>query len=97
GSGPVLFLVMYEGLWVSVDGAATWRYIDTLPTRLIRHINLSPNYAQDQTVFASTYGGGNLWSTTGGSVWTFQNVGMQFPYTDASGISPNFAVDGTAF
>jgi len=88
---------MYEGLWVSVDGAATWRYIDTLPTRLIRHINLSPNYAQDQTVFASTYGGGNLWSTTGGSVWTFQNVGMQFPYTDASGISPNFAVDGTAF
>jgi hypothetical protein len=88
---------MYEGLWTSNNSAQSWLYIDTLPTRLIRHVNLSPNYAEDQTLFASTYGGGNLWSTNGGSTWTIMNTGMQLSYTDASAISPNFAKDGTAF
>jgi photosystem II stability/assembly factor-like uncharacterized protein len=97
GSGNVLYLAMYEGLWTASASAISWQYIDTLPTRLIRHINLSPNYTRDQTVFANTYGGANLWSTTGGYSWTFQNTGMQIAYTDASGISPNYAVDQTAF
>jgi sugar lactone lactonase YvrE len=97
GSGTVLFLAMFEGLWTSTDGGSSWQYIDTWPTRLIRHINLSPAFAQDGTVFASTYGGGNLWSTNAGLAWTFQNSGMQSPYTDASGISPTFPSDGTAF
>jgi photosystem II stability/assembly factor-like uncharacterized protein len=97
GSGNVLYLGMYEGLWTSSASAISWQYIDILPTRLMRHINLSPNYAKDQTVFANTYGGANLWSTTAGASWTFQNIGMQLAYTDASGISPNYAVDQTAF
>lgn len=97
GMIPTLYLAMYEGLWTSSDGAGSWQYIDTLPTRLVRHLKLSPNYAQDQTVFAATYGGGNLWSTTGGQSWIFQNAGMATSYTDAAGISPNFAIDGTAF
>ena len=92
-----LFLGMFEGLWSSVSLASSWHYIDTIPTRFIRYINLSPNYAQDQTIFASTYGGGNLWSTNGGSTWGFRNTGMFVSYTDASGISPNFANDGIAF
>lgn len=93
----VLYLGMWEGLWYSGDQGSTWQYIDTIPTRLIRYITLSPNYSQDKTVYASTYGGGNLWSATGGSTWTFQNTGMTWPYTDPSGISPNYAFDGTAF
>jgi photosystem II stability/assembly factor-like uncharacterized protein len=92
-----LFLGMFEGLWKSTTWAASWNYIDTIPTRFIRYINLSPNYAQDQTIFASTYGGGNLWSTDGGTTWVFKNTGMFVSYTDASGISPNFANDGIAF
>jgi hypothetical protein len=58
---------------------------------------VSPNYAKDQTIFVSTYGGGNTWSTNGGSTWSILNTGMQSSYTDASGISPNFSADKTAF
>ncbi len=96
-SGTVLFMAMYEGVWSSANMGATWQYIDTWPTRIVRHINLSPNYAVDGTVFASSYGSGNLWSTNAGLSWTFQNTGMQLAYTDASAISPNYANDGTAF
>lgn len=92
----IQFLGMFEGLWIS-NNAGPWQYVDTCPTRIIRYINMSPNYPVDQTIFASTYGSGNLWSTDGGVSWTLQNNGMQAPYTDASGISPNFANDGTAF
>ncbi len=97
GSGDVLYLAMFEGLWTFSNNGAAWQYLETLPTRLIRYINVSPGYANDQTVFANTYGGGNLWTTNGGTTWTFQNAGMQGPYTDASGISSNYPVDGTAF
>jgi photosystem II stability/assembly factor-like uncharacterized protein len=97
GPGALLYLATYEGLWTTNNGASSWLYIDTLPTRLVRHINISPNFAQDKTIFASTYGGGNVWSSSGGKSWIIRNTGMQSPYTDASAFSPNFAVDGTAF
>jgi photosystem II stability/assembly factor-like uncharacterized protein len=91
-----LFISMFEGIWSSSSTNVSWQYIDTLPTRIIRTISLSPNFINDQTLFASTYGGGNLWSTTGGNTFTFQNTGMLYFYTDASAMSPNFAVDRTA-
>jgi hypothetical protein len=96
-AGITLYLGMYEGLWNSSTAASSWSYLDTIPTRLVRHMKLSPSFAQDQTVFATTYGGGNLWSTTGGVSWMFQNTGMLNSYPDGTGISPNFATDGTAF
>jgi len=96
GGGNVLFMGMYEGLWTS-SGGSPWQYIDTVPTRLIRYIHVSPNYTKDQTVFATTYGSGNLWTYNGGTTWAVQNTGMQAPYTDASGISPTFGTDGIAF
>jgi sugar lactone lactonase YvrE len=95
--GTVLFLATYEGMWTSTAAGSSWQYIDTLPTRIIRHIHMSPAFAQDGTIFASAYGSGNLWSTNAGVSWIFQNSGMQAPYTDASGLSPNFTNDGTAF
>jgi len=96
-SGTTLILSTFEGMWTSPSTSISWQYIDLLPTRLIRHILLSPNYANDQTLFANTYGGGNLWSTNGGGSWFFQNTGMKLPYTDTAAISPNFANDGVAF
>jgi photosystem II stability/assembly factor-like uncharacterized protein len=96
-NGTVLFLAMYEGAWISRNSGASWQYLDTQPTRLIRNIKLSPDFQDDQTVFASSYGGGNLWSVTGGSSWTFQNTGMQSAYADSSGFSPDYADDGTVF
>jgi len=97
GSGVLLYLAMWEGLWSSTSGGASWQYIDTIPTRLVRYIHLSPNYTNDQTIFASLYGGGTIWSFNGGSTWSIRNTGLELAYTDASGISPNFANDQTAF
>ncbi|HTT62030.1 MAG TPA: hypothetical protein VMG35_09330 [Bryobacteraceae bacterium] len=96
-SGAMLYLAMYEGLWTAQAGASAWQYVDIIPTRLVRFINIAPAYARSQTLFANTYGGGNLWSTTGGTSWTFQNTGMQNAYVDAGGFSPNYTADGTAF
>jgi len=96
-SPAIQFLGMFEGLWTSGNSGVSWQYIDTCPTRIVRYINMSPDYPKDQTIFASTYGSGNLWSTDGGSSWKLQNTGMQAPYTDGSAISPNFAADGIAF
>lgn len=93
----VQFMGMFEGLWTSSNSGASWQYIDTCPTRFVRYVNVSPNYPNDQTVFVSTYGSGNLWTTDGGNTWTVQNTGMQAPYTDASAISPDFVNDQTAF
>ena len=95
--GIALILATYEGLWISPSSAISWQYIDTLPTRLIVHLTISPNYVNDKTLFGTTYGGGNLWTTTGGTSWLFQNTGMSLPYLDAAAVSPNFANDKTAF
>ncbi|HLY19930.1 MAG TPA: BACON domain-containing carbohydrate-binding protein [Bryobacteraceae bacterium] len=90
-------LGMFEGLWTSVNNGASWQYVDTIPTRMVRYIHPSPNYANDQTVYASTYGSGNLWSTDGGATWAAMNTGMSAPYVDGSAISPNFEKDRMAF
>ncbi len=96
-AGITLLLSTYEGMWTSPSNSISWQYIDIIPTRLVRHISISPNYASDQTLFANTYGGGNLWTTNGAASWFFQNTGMTLPYTDAAAISPDFATDKTAF
>jgi len=88
---------MFEGLWNSTDGASTWNYCDTIPTRLVRALTLSPDYPNDQTVFASTYGGGTLWSFNGGQDWTFRNSGLPDSYTDANAMAPNYAANKMAW
>jgi len=96
-SADIQFLGMFEGLWTSTNEGASWQYVDTCPTRFVRYINMSPAFPVDQTIFISTYGSGNLWTTNGGASWALQNTGMVGPYIDGSAISPNFTVDGTAF
>jgi photosystem II stability/assembly factor-like uncharacterized protein len=97
GSGSELFLATFEGVWSSLNSSAGWQYSDTIPTRLVRHMLLSPTYPQDHTVFSTTYGGGNLWSATTGQTWTFYNTGFIDPYPDAIGFSPNFSADQMVF
>jgi hypothetical protein len=111
-TGVALFVGMFEGLWNSTNRGATWNYCDSVPTRLVRDLQISPNYANDQTVFASTYGGGTLWSFAGGAAcptgpdgakgcWTFENTasGKGFPdsYTDANAMAPNWSTSHTAW
>jgi hypothetical protein len=98
-TGTTVFVAMFEGLWLSSNGGDLWSYCDTIPTRLVRAMTLSPCYAQaagcttaDQTVFVSTYGGGTLWSFDGGGSdgWTFNNTGVIDSYTDAIAMPPNY-------
>ena len=90
-TAPALFVGMFEGLWSSTNGGALWSYCDTLPTRLVRQLQISPSYSSDQTVFASTYGGGTLWSFDGGSTWSFRDTALQDPYTDANAFATNYS------
>lgn len=96
-TGTSLFVGMFEGLWNSTNGGNSWTYCDTVPTRLVRAMQISPNYPADQTVFASTYGGGTLWSTDGGQTWVFKNTGLPDSYTDANAMAPNYATNKMAF
>jgi len=102
-TGTALFVGMFEGLWRSYNAGTNWSYCDTIPTRLVRDLQLSPNYVNDQTVFASTYGGGTLWSFSGGlssssgGAWTFRNTALTDAYTDANAIAPNYSTNGIAW
>jgi photosystem II stability/assembly factor-like uncharacterized protein len=96
-SGIVLFVGTFEGLFTSTNGGQSWTYCNTMPTHLVRDLELSPDYSNDQTVFVSTYGGGTVWSTDGGSTWSFKNTGLINSYTDAVAMSPDYASDQTAF
>jgi len=96
-SDLVIFLAMFEGLWESADGGTTWQYVELLPTYLVRSLAMSPNYGEDQTLFAATYGGGILWSDDGGHTWEFRNTGLINSYPDPTAFSPDYPTDGTLF
>jgi len=57
-------------------------------------VAVSPDYANDQTVFAGTGGGGVFKSTDGGASWIPVLTGQEF---NAIAISPNYAVDQTVY
>lgn len=92
-SDHAVFLGMFEGLWVSRDGGASWKYADVIPARLVRGLAFSPNYHNDRTVIMSTYGAGILRSTDGGGSWTTKNMLLSDVYPDFIGFSPNYAND----
>jgi photosystem II stability/assembly factor-like uncharacterized protein len=92
-----IFLGMFEGLWKSIDNAATWQYIDIIYTGLVRKITISPAFALDKTVFTTQYGGGTMWTADSGQSWSFRNINLVNAYPDAIGISPNYGSDKIAF
>ena len=89
------FLGMFEGLWTSTNQAASWNYLDMLPTFLMRELKVSPTYPSDQTLLGTSYGGGQLFSASGGATWTIRNTGATNSYPDADAFSPNFDKDKT--
>ncbi|MEO8663238.1 MAG: YCF48-related protein, partial [Bryobacteraceae bacterium] len=97
GGVNYLFLAMFEGGWMSTNRANSWTDIDMIPSFLIRKLNISNTYATDGTLYATDYGGGALWTFDRGASWSYKNVGLINAFPDGNGISPNFAVDHTAF
>ena len=90
-----VFMGMFEGLWTSNDEAKSWSYIDMLPTYLLRELKVSPTFPVDKTILGTSYGGGQLYSETGGNSWTIRNTGASNAYPDADAISTNYDKDKT--
>jgi hypothetical protein len=85
----------YAGAYVTTDGGVSWtRTLNISGDALISHIAVSPNFANDQTVFASSGHNGVYESTDGGNTWTQLTATVAFTSTSLA-ISPNFANDQT--
>jgi len=86
------------GIFVSVDGGASWRPSSVgLPYTEILSLAISPNYASDRTVFAGTSDAGCFKSTNGGSTWSACTTGLAVYCIQALAISPDYAHDQTVF
>jgi hypothetical protein len=85
----------YAGAYLSTDGGVSWtRTLDIPGDPLISHIAVSPNFAVDQTVYASSGHSGVYKSVDGGNTWTPLTATQAFTSTSLA-ISPNFANDQT--
>jgi photosystem II stability/assembly factor-like uncharacterized protein len=79
----------------STDGGITWEVMP-LPNVQATAMAVSPDYANDQTLFIGTVGRGILRSTDGGASW--QRCGfVQGVLLWNVTVSPNFAQDHTVF
>ncbi len=56
----IVYAATFEGLYVSLTGGDGWQWIDVLHARIVRNLALSPGFAEDGTLWLSTYGLGLL-------------------------------------
>ena len=92
------------GVLKSTDGGETWQWSDgglpgaaggTAPD--VASLAISPNYANDHTLFTDPYGQGIWQSTDGGASWHAANGGMTTlkVLPRALAISPQYPTDGS--
>ena len=103
--GQVLFTAGFDGLFTSTDGGNVWREVQTL-TDYVVGLDVSPDYADDATVIATTYVKGAYLSKDRGATWNDAHVGLGAvpgnKYTRVERLhnvhfSPDYANDGTIF
>lgn len=100
-----LFVAQSDKLYRSTDGGAHWLPLTTLPLDDVvgLHIGISPNFAEDQTLFAGggdtvssvESAGGIFRSVDGGDSWQPLWQGLQHLRVDEVAVSPTFAADQT--
>lgn len=107
GDADVLFLGGFDGLFRSDDGADMWAPIETLSEYVVG-LAVSPAFAVDSSVAATTYVKGAYLSQDGGDSWQgihdglgqSPGAGNKFaPVTRMHNVvfSPDYANDGTIF
>ena len=104
--GQALFLSGFDGLFRSDNNATQWREIQTLVNYVVG-VAVSPDYADDGTVAATTYVKGAYLSTDRGATWRGAHVGLgsspgtefasKMPRLHNVQFSPNYENDGTIF
>jgi photosystem II stability/assembly factor-like uncharacterized protein len=100
--GPEDTPLFTGSLYRSDDGTKTWQRINNgLPRRGVQEVVISPDFAEDQTIFAAlaaTDEGLGVWrSTDGGQSWRMANRGLSDLAVTNLAISPDFAEDQTLF
>ncbi|MEJ2734518.1 MAG: hypothetical protein P8189_13300 [Anaerolineae bacterium] len=100
--GPEDSPLFTGSLYRSDDGTQTWQRINEgLPRRGVQEVVISPDFAEDETIFAalaSTDEGLGIWrSTDGGQSWRMANRGLSDLAVTNLAISPDFAQDQTLF
>lgn len=71
-----MFLAGYDGLFESRNGGKTWEERETISTKTIVGLGISPNYQQDGTVAIGTYVWGGYLSKNRGEDWRSINRGL---------------------
>jgi photosystem II stability/assembly factor-like uncharacterized protein len=84
-----VYACCFEGLYVSTDGGTKWRWLNTLHPQLARNVALSPHFAQDGTLWLSTYGAGLLRSDDRGHTLTATASG-DWAFPDGIAVSPDW-------
>ncbi len=107
-----LFLAGFNGLFKSTDGGKVWRELETLSTRAITSVAISPNYQNDSTIAIGNYEEEGYISHDQGVTWIDITNGLDIPRktkTSASSFivekprffkiefSSNYALDKTLF
>ena len=86
------------GLLRSEDGGANWENVSlAVPPPAVGALAVSPNYANDGTVFASTLADGVHYSTNRGAQWKTGGLGLIDMNILCLAVAPNFEVQPTVF
>lgn len=87
------FAATTRGLYRTPNGGRAWLPADEAPEAAVQTLAVSPNFAEDRTVFAGTADQGLLRSTDGGRTWRTYNEGWPSspPTINALWLHPAFA------
>jgi len=106
-----VFMGGFNSLYRSEDGGQQWQQLETLSPDIVMAFDISPNYANDQTLALGTYVNGLYLTDDGGQSWQRPSRGLHLPwftnnfqqqyqdprrYFDVA-FSPNYANDQTLF
>jgi len=103
GEDRTLFAIVETRLYKSTDGGGSWGLLGggLPPDEWVVSLALSPNYIDDQTLFAGVSsglsGGGVYKSTDGGHSWRLACLGLSDLLVQRIAVSPHYADDATAF
>jgi len=103
GEDGTLFTVVETRLYKSTDGGESWGLVGggLPPDEWVVSLALSPNYADDQTIFAGVSSGltgeGVYKSTDGGHSWRLACLGLNDLLVQEVAVSPDYADDATVF
>lgn len=78
-SGETIFLGGFDGLFKSINSGKNWQALETLSLGTVVALDISSDYANDQTLAIVTYVGNFYLTKDGGKTWNHYNKGLEIP------------------